>query len=310
MWTQFDRPRWSREGQDWPNREHSLFVEADDVRWHVQRMGRRDARTLILVHGTGASTHSFRDLMPILAEDFDVIAMDLPGHGFTEASWMLRPTLPRIATVLAGLLRSLDVGQVVGVGHSAGAAILARMALDHHDGPAALPGGIVSLNGAFMPFRGMAGQIFPSMAKMLFMNPFVPRMFAATGRDPERVARLLDSTGSKLDARGQDLYRRLFTSPGHVSGALAMMANWDLDRLIRDLPRLRVPLTLVTGDKDGTVSPADARDIQAMVRHAERINLEHLGHLAHEEAPESVADIVRSHLSQVERSDSQKVAVS
>lgn len=310
MWTQFDRPRWSREGQGWPNREHSLFVEADDVRWHVQRMGQRKAPAVMLVHGTGASTHSFRDLMPALAKDHDVIAMDLPGHGFTETPWMMRPTLPRIATVLAGLMRSLDVAPVIGVGHSAGAAILARMAIDHRDGPAALPGGIVSLNGAFMPFKGMAGQIFPSMAKMLFMNPFVPRMFAATGRDPDRVARLLASTGSRLDAEGQDLYRRLFASPGHVSGALAMMANWDLDTLMRDLPRLRVPLTLVTGDKDGTVSPADARDIKAIVRHADRINLEHLGHLAHEEAPEPVAEVVRSHLAAAGQADTQIVAVS
>jgi magnesium chelatase accessory protein len=296
MWTQFDRLRWDREGRDWPNRDRSTFVETDDARWHVQRMGPMGVAPLILVHGTGASTHSFRKLMPILAQDHDVIAMDLPGHGFTEASWMLRPSLPRMAKALTGLIEALDIAPVAAVGHSAGAAIITRMALDHTGGLASLPCGIVSLNGAFLPFKGVAGQVFPSMAKMLFMNPLVPRMFAAGGRDKDRVGKLLASTGSQLTSEDVALYTRLFASSGHVSGALAMMANWDLDPLLCEMSRLAVPLMLITGDRDGMVSPADARDIEGRVRHARRINLDALGHLAHEEAPDRVAGLIRDHL--------------
>jgi magnesium chelatase accessory protein len=296
MLAQFDRLRWDRDGAHWPHREFSRFIETDDTRWHVQRMGPMGVAPLILVHGTGASTHSFRKLMPILAADHDVIVMDMPGHGFTETSWMMRPTLPRMARALVGLLDALDIAPVAAVGHSAGAAIVTRMALDHTHGAASLRGGIVSLNGAFLPFKGMAGQIFPSMAKMLFMNPLVPRMFAAGGRDSERVSKLLASTGSKLDPEDVALYTQLFASSGHVSGALAMMANWDLDPLLHDMARLAIPLTLITGDRDGMVSPAEARDVEARVSHATRINLDGLGHLAHEEAPERIASLINDHL--------------
>ncbi|MBL6430924.1 MAG: alpha/beta fold hydrolase [Alphaproteobacteria bacterium] len=48
-------------------------------------MGDARAPALLLVHGTAASTHSFRDLMPRLSARFRVIAIDLPGHGFTDA---------------------------------------------------------------------------------------------------------------------------------------------------------------------------------------------------------------------------------
>lgn len=80
---------WDHDGRDWPNREHSRFVEAAGLRWHVQQMGR--GPVLLLLHGTGASTHSWRALMPLLAAEFTVVAPDLPGHGFTSAP----PAAPR-----------------------------------------------------------------------------------------------------------------------------------------------------------------------------------------------------------------------
>jgi pimeloyl-ACP methyl ester carboxylesterase len=76
------KPDWEREGRHWPNRGSSQFVRAAGLRWHVQVMG--SGPTLLLLHGSGAATHSWRDLAPILARDFRVIAPDLPGHGFTE----------------------------------------------------------------------------------------------------------------------------------------------------------------------------------------------------------------------------------
>ncbi len=72
---------WERRAKDWPNREASRFVAAGGIEWHAQIMGA--GPWMLLVHGTGASTHSFRDLAPALARDFRVLALDLPGHGFT-----------------------------------------------------------------------------------------------------------------------------------------------------------------------------------------------------------------------------------
>src|SRR3954465_15975067 len=72
---------WDRDGRDWPHREASRFIEAAGLRWHVQIMGQGPAA--LLLHGTGASTHSFLDLAPLLARRFTVVMPDLPGHGFT-----------------------------------------------------------------------------------------------------------------------------------------------------------------------------------------------------------------------------------
>ena len=72
---------WERDGADWPNRAASRFVTVGAMRWHVQVMG--SGPVLLLLHGTGASSHSWRDLAPRLARHFTVLAPDLPGHGFS-----------------------------------------------------------------------------------------------------------------------------------------------------------------------------------------------------------------------------------
>jgi magnesium chelatase accessory protein len=270
---------WDREGRDWPNRDASRFVEAGGLRWHVQLLG--DGPPVLLVHGTGAATHSWRDLAPRLAGRFRVIAPDLPGHGFSQNPGPRGLSLPAVARSLGALLRTLEIEPALALGHSAGAAVLARMCLDGRIAPRVL----VSLNGAMLPLRGLAGQVFSPAAKLLAANPLIPRVFAWRAAQRDAVERLVASTGSWLDPEGVALYRRLISTPGHVGATLDMMANWDLDPMVRELPRLATPLVLVVGQADATVSPAEAERVRKLVPTAEILRLPRLGHLAHEEDP-------------------------
>ena len=282
---------WSRDGGDWPNRDASGFVEAAGIRWHLQRMGPRqnvNAEPLLLVHGTGAATHSWRGLLPILAQHFDVIAPDLPGHGFTQAPPSHRLSLPGMAADLGQLLRKLNAEPAVAVGHSAGAAILARMCLDGRIAPRLL----VSLNGAFMPFGGVANHLFSPLAKLMVANPLVPRVFAWQASNAGAVERLIGNTGSSIDANGIALYRKLVRSPAHVAAALRMMANWRLEPLLHDLPRLATTLVLVAAENDRSISPEVARQVREVHPQALIERVPGLGHLAHEEQPQLIADLI------------------
>ncbi len=277
---------WATEGREWPLRGYSRFIEADRLRWHVQVLGA--GPVILLVHGTGASTHSYRALAPILARHFTVVIPDLPGHGFTGLPTSHRLTLPGMAGNLAALVRDGGWQPVVAVGHSAGAAILARMCLDGRIAPTAL----VALNAAVLPLGGVAGSLFSPLAKLLVMNPLVPRLFAWRAGNRKVVEQLLASTGSKLDAEGVALYGRLMRRPSHVGGALGMMANWDLQPLARDLPKLATKLVVVCGGADRTIPPDDQSRFARLVPGAQLVTLPDLGHLAHEEQPAQVAAII------------------
>lgn len=276
------KPVWAREGRDWPNRDASRFPRAGGLGWHVQMMGSGPA--LLLAHGTGAATHSWRDLAPLLARHFTVIAPDLPGHGFTQTPRAGQLSLPGMAKVLAALLQTLGITPALVAGHSAGAAILVRMCLDRLIAPRA----VVSLNGALLPPQGAPMHLFAPLARLFAAVPLVPQIVAWRAADRAAVAQLLRDTGSTLDPAGVALYARLARCPGHVAGALGMMANWDLRPLQHDLSALAPPLLQMVGSQDRTIPPSEARRVAALLPGARVLTQNGLGHLAHEERPEQV----------------------
>jgi magnesium chelatase accessory protein len=280
------KPNWSREGRDWPNHEASRFVFAGGMRWHVQIMG--SGPTVLLLHGMGAATHSWRDLAPLLAHDFTIVAPDLPGHGFTDTPHSGGLSLPGMASGLAALLAKLGIRPAFSVGHSAGAAIAMRMMLDRRLGD----GGLVSLNGALQSFQGSNGKLFPAVAKLMMLNPLTNQALAWRAGRPGVVAKLIADTGSKLDEAGLRYYTQLLRTPGHIAGALGMMARWDLQSLETDMASLAAPVILVAAQGDTAVPPSVAETAHAILPQSRLIILPKLGHLAHEEAPAEVAAII------------------
>ena len=274
------------DGRDWPNREASRFVEAAGIRWHVQEIG--DGPPLLLLHGTGSATHSWRGLVPYLRERFRLIAIDLPGHGFTQRPPARLFTLSGMASGVCDLLGKLAVSPAMIVGHSAGAAVMLRMSLDGRVAPKAL----VSLNGALRPYRGDAARWLSPIAKLLFVNPVMPRLFAWQAGNQAAVERLIRNTGSTIDPAGVDQYRILVANPSHVAAALGMMANWDLQSLASDLRRVNVPLLLIAGQNDKAVKSEDIFYLREIMPHARTEVMRGFGHLAHEEAPEGTADLI------------------
>ena len=287
-------------GPDWPNLAHSESVVAHAMGWHVQRFGGwgeaavpGGAPSILLLHGTGASTHSFRDLAPLLARHARVLVPDLPGHGGTETPRGDGLTLPGMAKRVAALCDAMGFVPDVIVGHSAGAAVAIEAALSEHLAPRL----IVGLNAALKPMQGYA--LFSPLAKALFVNPLVPMIFARAARREGTARRLLEQTGSRLSGQGVEYYRRLFAMTDHVYGALGMMAGWDLETLQRRLPGLRVPLVLVTAADDGTVPARDAPAHLARVREGRHVALPAGGHLVHEVDPGAIARLLHDAMAEV-----------
>ena len=111
-----DRLDWDRDGADWPHRIHSRFVSAGGMRWHVQDFpsgapagSEAPHAPILLLHGTGSASQSWRHLAPLLASRARVIAPDLPGHGFTDPAPRGQASLQGMSQSLAALLEALQV---------------------------------------------------------------------------------------------------------------------------------------------------------------------------------------------------------
>lgn len=287
---------WDRDGRHWPHRDASRFVTSGGIRWHVQVMGCEPgtAPILLLLHGTGASTHSWRGVMPALADRYTLVAPDLPGHAFTGRLPDAQMTLPGMATVILGLIATLDITPDVIIGHSAGAAIALTMARER-DRFADTP--IIGLNAALTPLPWPATQVFPAMARLLALNPLVPKFFSGMTRIAGDTEGFIQrSTGSRLDREGARCYATLLGNSRHARGALAMMANWDLDTLDRALPGIANPVLLIHARGDDAIPLSGVQDAARKLPDATLEVLDGLGHLAHEEQPERVAQLIRAFL--------------
>ncbi len=247
---------------------------------------------VILLHGAGGSCHSWRHLMPLLAANHRIVAIDLPGQGFTRRGNPGRAGLEAMAEDIAALCAAQGWAPTALIGHSAGAAIALRLAQTLPDPPRA----VIGINAALGRFEGVAGWLFPVLAKILSVSPFVPRLFARLNGTEAGVARLLGSTGSRIEPAGLAQYRRLIGDPDHVDATLAMMAQWRLDALLAALPQIDLPCLLIAGENDRTVPPAVSRRAAERMPQGHYTALPGTGHLAHEEDAEAVATLIRPFL--------------
>ncbi|MEM6939749.1 MAG: alpha/beta fold hydrolase BchO [Pseudomonadota bacterium] len=282
---------WERHKATWPHAAHSRFILSKPHRWHVQEAG--DGPLILLIHGAGGGTQSWRHLFPLLTPDHQVVMMDLPGQGFTRSGAQQRLGLAPMAQDLRALCDDQGwVPQVI-MGHSAGAAIALEMARYMTPAPA-----VIGLNAALGKFPGLAGVLFPAIAKALAMTPMVARMFTVSTANPNAVRRLINGTGSALSEAELAGYRALIGDPTHVNGALGMMAQWDLGPLLDALPSHPSRTFLITGDKDTTVPPSVSVEAATRMPDAAHLSLPGLGHLAHEEDAETVFSTLQPFLAE------------
>lgn len=286
--TTADLPDWDALRASWPNAASSRFVEAAGVRWHVQVAGTGPA--VLLLHGTGGASHSWGDVLPLLARDHTVIVPDLPGQGFSSAL-PEPPTITAMARAVRALCAALALEPAVAAGHSAGAAILLAMARD-----GLLPlAGIAGFGAALVaPPAAYRELVAPFLAPVV-TSSFTARIGAALGARRMVADALLSATGSPVPDPQRARYRALFAAPSHVRGAMALMAHWDLAGLMASLESVTLPpVTLVHGTRDAFVPIAALRAAAARLPSATVVAWEGAGHLLHEERPGETEAVIRA----------------
>ncbi|MBU6365068.1 MAG: alpha/beta fold hydrolase [Gemmatimonadetes bacterium] len=272
---------------DWPRRERSHRLLRPGIAWGLTREG--EGPLLLLLHGTGGSSHSWAPCIPALARHCTVLTLDLPGHGFTRL--LARPAgtpdplaLRGMAAAVADVLQALDARPTVVAGHSAGVPLLLRLILDG----AIAPERVVGICPALVPPEPLLQATLGAPLAALATAAPVARAGAWLARTTGVVPAMLASTGSPLTPAQAARYAWLCTDPARVHAALAMMARWDLPGVLRDAHALRVPVTLLAGARDRWVPLAALR--RAVERFLPQASLAVApgGHLLPEEDPARV----------------------
>jgi magnesium chelatase accessory protein len=244
-------------------------------------------RAILALHGTGASSHSFRPLAEQLQGRWALWAPDLPGHGASPLAPGFHPTRQALAASLGDALSALAIPWALALGHSAGAAILLQHRLER---PVRVRGSLPLglLAPALLPLAGLQRWLFPAAAELLARYPsWLSRLVARS--TPERLARrLIADTGSTLPPAQLQGYADLLAQPSHGEGALALMRHWDLRSLTPALGQVQDPLLILTGTADRTYARPPRAALAPYLPSAAWRSFPSLGHLLHEEAPAEV----------------------
>jgi pimeloyl-ACP methyl ester carboxylesterase len=124
---------------------HYRYVAVDGNRIFYRESGPKDGRTIVLLHGFPTSSHMFRNLIPLLASRYRVIAPDLPGFGFSDAPprSQFRYTFEHLAQTIGCFTDAINLTRYAIYVFDYGAPVGFRLALAHPERVTAL----ISQNG-------------------------------------------------------------------------------------------------------------------------------------------------------------------
>ena len=273
----------------WPYYEYSKFLETDNFVWHYQLIGKPGNPIMLLIHGAGASSHSWAGLIPKLQE-FQILTVDLPGHRFSKIKKGIRPQHDIIIRDLVVLFDSLKIKPNVFVGHSIGAVIVLSLSYIYK-GPLS---SIVLINGALERFEGPAATIFPLMAKVFYASPLTKYWIRLFNSAETSLRKFLSISGSNLTSKNLDYYLQLMTDEDHVNGTLAFISSWSIGDIEKKLEKINVPALFLAGMSDGIVNYKTSVRANKKAFNANIKLFENEGHLIHEVSSAKVAKEISS----------------
>jgi pimeloyl-ACP methyl ester carboxylesterase len=254
------------------------LVQVGSWRLHVRESGPRDAPAVVMLHGFGASLHTWEVWAQALSASHRVIRLDLPGNGLSEPDPANDYTDARSIELVLALMDQRGVARASIVGHSIGGRIAWTLAARHPERTERLV--LVAPDGFASPgFEyGKAAEVPTLLGAMRYVMPrAVLRMnLAPAYADP---AFLTDELTTR--------YHDLMLAPG---GRDAMLKRLQQTVLTDPRPRLATitaPTLLVWGEADAMIPVANAQAYLGAVKGSRLVTLPGVGHLPHEEAAQA-----------------------
>lgn len=255
---------------------------------------------IVLIHGLAGSSHTWRGVMPVLGEHYDVLAPDLLGHG-ESAKPMGDYSLGAHASGLRDLMLTLGVSHATIVGHSFGGGVAMQLAYQHPEMVDRLI--LVASGGLGREVSWLLRLVTLPFAEQ-FMPLVFPRWFAGSGT----------AVSSYLGERGIEApwLSELWRSYSSLAGAENRKAFVRTIRTVIEpggqsvsaLDRLylaaQVPTLIVWGERDGIIPVAHAHAAHEAIPGSRLEILPRVGHFPHTEQPRRFVQVVEEFMDETE----------
>jgi pimeloyl-ACP methyl ester carboxylesterase len=272
---------------DW--REHQRWVQVEGHPLNVIELG--EGPPLIFVHGLGGSWQNWLENLPYFARSHRVVALDLPGFGFSPDT-SEDTSISGYGALIDGLCEAMEIECTGIVGNSMGGFIGAEVAISHPHRVDRLvlvsPAGISSENLYRRPLLtaahagSLAAAWVGSKSEILTRRPRMRRLLASgVVRHPHRLPAPL--MAEQVRGTGK---------PGFIDALDALMSYPIRDRL----PEISCPTLIVWGRNDFLVPVRDADEFEKLIPNSRKVIYEDTGHVPMFERPAQFNALVEEFL--------------
>jgi pimeloyl-ACP methyl ester carboxylesterase len=285
-----------------PLSEH--WTEIDGLRIHYSQAG--TGRPLLLIHGLLGGSFCWRFNLPVLARQYAIYAVDLPGAGLSDAPSHTDCSMEAQAGRLLQFIRKMELSELSVIGSSWGGAIaLLLAAMDVEAVEAVAAAEIPETELPSRPSRPSCKKI-RSLVLCAPVNPWSAlgqkrikflksyaggwflRMVWPLSRSIQAIAlNRLYGDPARISPGSLEGYVSMILRPARARNILSVLRSWRQDvGLLQDrISRVRIPTLLAWGTKDGAVDIRSADKLRQVLPHCELALFPGAGHLPFEEVP-------------------------
>jgi pimeloyl-ACP methyl ester carboxylesterase len=285
--------RWltkSREDTDWVDTARpGKVIAVDGIALHYVESGDPSRPHIVMIHGFGGHTFSFRYQLAEFSRDHHVIAIDLKGFGYSERSERGDYSLTEQSRLVLRAMDILKIDRATLVGHSMGGEVVMRVA-------AAAPERVERLVLA----ASVSGQRVPFAPRLPFIRPFLPGLSRLVM--VRNFGKKMFYDPSTVDVEG---IRATYLDAARVRGS--MNTIWEMwGDVPGDQPiaysSITQPVLVLAAEKERVI-PFYSRvvsHLRANLPQAEVQTIERTGHLLLEENPERANAAIRAFIGTTE----------
>ncbi|MCF8317694.1 MAG: alpha/beta hydrolase [Haliscomenobacter sp.] len=260
----------------------SSFISIDGINVHYRDVGKGEA--ILLIHGTGASLHTWEKWIDILSPGYRVISFDLPGFGLTGPDPNHNYQISRYTAILDSLMIKLKVDSFHIAGNSLGGLVAWRYTTQ-------FPQKILTLNlidAAGLPQPEKKPPFIFQLAKLPILSTLMQKV------TPKSIIEnsMLDvyKNDQLVTEKLIDRYFELSLREGNRTAFVKRMSQLNEKLDINDLKRITAPVLIQWGKDDRWIPLAKGYEFKKIIPKAE-LKIYNSGHVPMEENPmETVED--------------------
>lgn len=274
------------DGSPYLSRIGSRYAETDLARFHYTRTG--TGSPVVLIAGGGLWGYSWRDVVPALAAEHTVYAVDLPSQGYTEVHREdFAYDLPAMSEAIEAFFDAVGLERAAIAGHSWGGAWSLYFAQQHPDRVERL---------VLLDSPGIDAEKAP--VTPLFTTPLLGELATnLTTRDlyADNIRGTFQHRHLVTDEVIDELYAP-FSRPANRAGFLSLWRNLDYRLTDAGLAEVTAPTLVLWGERDSWLPTSQAHQLAARIPEATATVVPGCGHTVHEDCPAQVNPVLTAFL--------------